>query len=61
MSGSMSPDNATLAIYHATLAEHWLEMGLKTNNSPVDARLSKMEATIENITSLMATSNLMIN
>ncbi len=36
--------HASLAVYQATLVEHWLVMGLKTNNSPVDARLSKMEA-----------------
>ncbi|CAK9262273.1 unnamed protein product [Sphagnum jensenii] len=36
-------------------------MGLKTNNSHVDARLSKMEATIENIASLTAAGNLVVN
>jgi hypothetical protein len=36
-------------------------MGLKTNNSPVDARLSKMEAAIENIMSLKTAGNLAIN
>jgi hypothetical protein len=36
-------------------------MGLKTDSSHVDARLSKMEATIENIASLMAIGNLKIN
>jgi hypothetical protein len=36
-------------------------MGLKTDNSPIDARLSKMEATIENIASLAASGNLVIN
>jgi hypothetical protein len=36
-------------------------MGLKTNSSPVDAHLSKMEATIENIVSLTATNNLVVN
>ncbi|CAK9259309.1 unnamed protein product [Sphagnum jensenii] len=36
-------------------------MGLKTNGSPVDAHLSKMEATIENIVSLTATDNLVVN
>jgi hypothetical protein len=55
------PDNAPLAIYQATLPGHWLVMGLKTNISLVDTRLSKMEAAIENITSLTATSNLAIN
>lgn len=36
-------------------------MGFKIDSSPVDAQLSKMEATIENITSLMAASNLVVN
>jgi hypothetical protein len=36
-------------------------MGLKTNSSPVEARLSKMEATIENIMSLAAIGNLLVN
>jgi hypothetical protein len=36
-------------------------MGLKTNNSRVDAWLSKMEATIENIVSLVAIDNLAVN
>jgi hypothetical protein len=36
-------------------------MGLKANNSPVNARLPKMEAATENIVSLAATSNLAIN
>jgi hypothetical protein len=36
-------------------------MGLKIDSSPVDARLSKMEATIENIASLAALSNLTVN
>jgi hypothetical protein len=36
-------------------------MGLKINNSPVDARLSKMEVAIENIASLTSASNLTIN
>ncbi len=36
-------------------------MGLKTNSSSIDTRLSKMEATIENIASLMITSNLVVN
>jgi hypothetical protein len=36
-------------------------MGLKINNSLVDARLSKMEATIENITSLVVADNLVVN
>jgi hypothetical protein len=36
-------------------------MGLKTDNSLVDVWLSKMEATIENIASLVAVGNLVIN
>jgi hypothetical protein len=36
-------------------------MGLKTNSSPVDARLSKMEVAIENIASLVVAGNLTIN
>jgi hypothetical protein len=36
-------------------------MGLKTNNSPIDARLYKMEATIENIVFLAVVGNLAIN
>jgi hypothetical protein len=36
-------------------------MALKTNSSPVDMRLSKMEATIKNIASLTAVGNLAIN
>jgi hypothetical protein len=36
-------------------------MGLTTNISLVDVRLSKMEATIENIVSLAVVSNLAIN
>jgi len=30
-------DNASLVVYQATLAEHWLVMGFKTDNSLVDA------------------------
>jgi hypothetical protein len=30
------PNNAPLAVYQATLAGHWLVMGLKTNSSPID-------------------------
>jgi hypothetical protein len=41
------PDNAPLVVYHATLVGHWLVMGLKTDSSHVDMRLSKMEAAIE--------------
>jgi hypothetical protein len=36
-------------------------MGLKTDNSPVDARLSKMKAAIENIAFLEAVGNLAVN
>jgi hypothetical protein len=36
-------------------------MGLKTDNSPVDVRLSKMEASIDNIASFVAVGNLAIN
>jgi hypothetical protein len=36
-------------------------MGLKTNNSLVDVRLSKMEAAIENIASLATVGNLAVN
>jgi hypothetical protein len=46
---------------NAPLAEHLLIMGLKINNSLVDTQLSKMEATIENIASLVAVGNLAVN
>jgi hypothetical protein len=36
-------------------------MGLKIDSSLVEVRLSKMEAAIENITSLVAASNLAVN
>jgi hypothetical protein len=55
------PDNAPLAVYKAALAGHWLLMGLKINNSPVDAQLSKMEVAIENIASITAVGNLVVN
>jgi hypothetical protein len=55
------PNNAPLAIYQAALTKNWLVMGLKTNSPPIDARLSKMEATIENIVSLAAANNLVVN
>jgi hypothetical protein len=54
-------DNAHLVVYQAALAGNWLIMGLKTNSPPIDARLSKMEAVIENIASLAAASNLGVN
>ncbi|CAK9866966.1 unnamed protein product [Sphagnum jensenii] len=52
--------NAPLAVYQVALAEHWLVMGFKTDRSPVDMRLSKMEATIENIVSLTTANNLVV-
>jgi hypothetical protein len=55
------PNNAPLAIYQAALARHWLTMGFKTDSSPIDMRLSKMEAAINNIVSLEVVSNLMVN
>jgi hypothetical protein len=55
------PNNAPLAVYQVALAGHWLVMGLKTNSSPIDTRLSKMEAAIENIVSLTIASNLAVN
>jgi hypothetical protein len=36
-------------------------MGFKTNNSLVDMWLSKMEAAIKNIASLVAAGNLAVN
>jgi hypothetical protein len=54
-------DNTSLAVYHAALVEHWLVMGLKIDNSHVDARLSKMEVAIENIPSLTVVGNLTVN
>ncbi len=54
-------DNAPLAVYQATVVGNWLVMGFKTNSPPIDARLSKMEVTIENIASLAAVDNLAIN
>ncbi len=36
-------------------------MGLKSNSSPIDTWLSKMETAIENIASLMVASNLVVN
>jgi hypothetical protein len=55
------PNNASLAIYQAALARHWLVIGFKTNSSPIDARLSKMEVAIENIMSLTVVGNLVVN
>jgi hypothetical protein len=54
-------DNASQAVYQATLAGHWLVMGFKIDNSPLDTRLSKMEAAIENIESFVAIGNLVVN
>jgi len=56
-----TPDNAPMAIYHVALVGHWLVMGLKTNNSFIDARVSKMEVAIENIVSLTTSGNLAVN
>jgi hypothetical protein len=55
------PNNAPLAVYHATMVRHWLVMGLKIDSSPVDTRLSKMEAAIENIASFAAVGNFVVN
>jgi len=55
------PDNAPLVVYQVALAGHWLVMGLEIDSSPIDTQLSKMEAAIENITSLTTASNLAIN
>jgi hypothetical protein len=54
-------NNAPLAVYYAVLAGHSLIMGLKTNSSLVDMRLSKIEVTIENIVFLAAIGNLVVN
>jgi hypothetical protein len=40
------PNNATLAVYQEALAGHSLVMGLQTDSSLVDVRLSKMEVAI---------------
>jgi hypothetical protein len=36
-------------------------MGLKTDRSPIDARLSKMEVAIENIASFATVGNFAVN
>jgi hypothetical protein len=54
-------DNAPLVVYQATFAGHWLVTGFKTNSSLVDTRLSKMEATIENIAFFAGVGNLVVN
>jgi hypothetical protein len=41
--------------------EHWLVMVFKTDISPIDAQLSKMEAAIKNIAFLATVGNLAIN
>jgi hypothetical protein len=55
------PNNAPLAIYQIALAGHWLVMGFKIDNSLVNVWLSKMEATIENIVSLVVANNFAVN
>ncbi len=55
------PDNAPMVVYQAALVEHWLVMGFKIDNSPIDTRLCKMEAAIKNITSFAAIGNLVVN
>ncbi len=55
------PNNASLGVYQVALAKHWLVMGLKTDSSHVDMRLSKMEATIENTAFLAVGGNLVVN
>ncbi len=55
------PNTAPLAVYQVALVGHWLIMGFKTDNSHVDAWLSKMEAIIENIASLVTIGNLAVN
>jgi hypothetical protein len=51
-------NTAPLAVY---LAEHWLVMGFKIDNSHVDAWVLKMEVAIKNIAFLMVASNLTVN
>jgi hypothetical protein len=55
------PKQCIPSSYQATLTGHWLVMGLKTNSSHVDTRLSKMEAAIYNIASLADVGNLVVN
>ncbi|CAK9272936.1 unnamed protein product [Sphagnum jensenii] len=55
------PNNASMVVYRIALPKHWLVMGFKTNSSPVDAQLSKMEVAIKNIASLVAVGNLALN
>ncbi len=54
-------DNAPPTFYQVALVGHWLVMGSKTNNSHVDTWVSKMEAAIENIASLVTIGNLAVN
>jgi hypothetical protein len=54
-------NNAPMAVYQVALARNWLIMGLKTDSPPIDAKLSKMEAIIENITFLATVDNLAVN
>ncbi len=53
-------DHAPMAVYHPALAGHWLVMGFKIDNSPIDVQLSKMEVAIENIVFLAAVGNLAV-
>jgi hypothetical protein len=55
------PNNAPLAVYQTVLARHWLVMGLKTDSSPINAWVSKIEAAIENITYFATVHNLAVN
>jgi hypothetical protein len=55
------PDNAPVSVYQAAMVGHWLVMGFKTDSSPIDTQLSKMEAAIENIASFTTVGNLAIN
>jgi hypothetical protein len=55
------PNNAPLVAYQTALAGHWLVVGLKIDSSFIDMRLSKMKVAIENILSLTAVGNLVIN
>jgi hypothetical protein len=50
-----------MVVYQVTLVGHWLVMGLKTDNSPIDMQLFKMEAAIENIASFAIVGNLVVN
>jgi hypothetical protein len=55
------PNNAPLVVYQVALAGHWLIMGFNIDSPPVDVRLSKMEAAIENIMSFVTVGNLAVN